>query len=95
MKMAFLPGKLFLESRDDGTFELRFGEQVRTLRSQKEAVAVFRELRAVLEKDFPPRELSAEERRVILRQDIVDAAVRHNSLRNAGPRKKMGTRTFG
>jgi hypothetical protein len=95
MRMAFLPGKLFLESTARGTFELRFGEEVQTFRSQKAAIAAFQEIRTRLEKDFPARELTAEERRALLEKDIAESGLGHNALRNAGPRKKTGTRRFG
>lgn len=95
MKMSFFPGKLFLESTAEGKYELRFGEEVQTFRSEKQALQAFRDLRAKLEKDFPAREPTLEERRALLHKEIADASIGHTSLRNAGPRKKTGTRTFG
>lgn len=95
MKMSFFPGKLFLEQAPDGAFDLRFGDEVQRFRSQKSAVKAFLALRSRLEKDFPSRELSPEERRNLFVRDVVDSAVGHNTLRNAGPKKKTGTRTFG
>jgi hypothetical protein len=95
MRMAFLPGKLFLESKPDGSYELRFGEEVQAFRSQKQAIAAFQEIRSRLEKDFPTRDLTADERRELLLKDIADSAIGHNAMRNAGPKKKTGTRSFG
>jgi len=95
MKMSFLPGKLFLESKPDGTYELRFGEEVQTFRSEKRAAEAFRDLRAKLEKEFPAREPTMEERRALLQREIADSSLGPTSLRNTGPRKKTGTRTFG
>ena len=95
MRMAFLPGKLFLDPKPDGTYELRFGDEVQVFRGQKAAVAAFQEIRSRLEKEFPARELTPEERREILLKEIADSAIGHNTMRNAGPRKKTGTRTFG
>jgi len=95
MKLSFFPGKLFLESKPEGGFELRFGEEIHTFKSEKTAVQAFHEIRAKLEKDFPAREPTLEERRALLMKEIADSTVGHNSMRNAGPRKKTGTRTFG
>ncbi len=95
MKLSFFPGKLFLESKPEGGFELRFGDEVHTFRTEKAALQAFREIRTKLEKDFPATEPTLEERRALLAKEIADSAVGHNSLRNAGPRKKTGTRTFG
>jgi len=95
MRMSFLPGKLFLEPADDGGWELKFGEEVTRFKSARAAAQAFNSIRARLEKEFPAREMSLEERRALLHQEIADSAVGHNSLRNAGPRKKTGTRTFG
>jgi hypothetical protein len=95
MKMSFFPGKLFLESKADGAYELRFGEEVQMFRSEKRAVQAFQEIRSRLEKDFPAKEPTLEERRALLQKEIADSAIGHNSMRNAGPKKKTGTRTFG
>ncbi len=95
MKMSFFPGKLFLESKLDGAYELRFGDEVQTFKSEKPAVAAFQQIRTRLEKDFPVKEPTLEERRALLQKEIADSALGHNSMRNAGPRKKTGTRTFG
>ena len=95
MKMSFFPGKLFLESKPEGGFELRFGEEVQTFRSEKAAVQAFKDIRTRLEKDYPAREPSLEERRALLHKEIAEAGITHNALRNAGPKKKTGTRTFG
>jgi hypothetical protein len=95
MKLSFFPGKLFLESKPEGGYELRFGDEVQIFRSEKAAIQAFNDLRAKLEKDFPAREPTLEERRALLAKEIADSAVGHTALRNTGPRKKTGTRTFG
>ena len=95
MKMSFFPGKLFLESTAEGKYELRFGEEVQAFKSEKQAVQAFQQIRLRLEKDFPMQEPTLEERRALLQKEIADSAVGHTSLRNAGPKKKTGTRTFG
>lgn len=93
MKMAFFPGKLFLESKPDGSFELKFGEEVQSFRSEKQAIEAFRQIRTRLEKEFPARGPTLEERRALLHQEIVDTTIGHRTP--AAPRKKTGTRTFG
>ena len=95
MKMSFFPGKLFLESKPAGGYELRFGDEVRTFKAEKPAIQAFQEIRARLEKEFPAREPTIEERRELLHKEIADSTIGHTALRNAGPKKKTGTRRFG
>ncbi len=95
MKLAFLPGKLFLEARPEGGLELRFGDEIQTFKSEKAALQAFHEIRKRLEKDFPAHDLTPEDRRAMLEKEIADSAVRNTMVRNTGPRKKTGTRTFG
>ncbi len=97
MKLSFLPGRLFLDTTEDGGFRLTLGDQeILRTRSQRAAVGKFNALREEMEKQFPPREASEEEKRDALRRIIQDALVQHNSL---GGRKKKttagSTRTFG
>ncbi|HYM09335.1 MAG TPA: hypothetical protein VEU62_01310, partial [Bryobacterales bacterium] len=75
MKMSFFPGKLFLESKPDGVYELRFGDEVQTFKSEKQAVAAFQQIRTRLEKDFPVKEPTLEERRALLQKEIAESAV--------------------
>ena len=96
MKLSFLPGQLFLEPRDNGTYELRHGSEILgQFKSERQAVAAFNELRRKLESDFRRRELSPEEKKRLMMEELARCAVPRNSMRNAGPRKSTGTRTFG
>ena len=97
MKLSFLPGALYLESADDGSFWLTLdGEEVLRTNSQRTAVTKFNQLRHEMEKRFPQRQPSDEEKREALRRNIGEALVQHNAL---GGRKKKttagSTRTFG
>jgi hypothetical protein len=94
--MSFLPGELHLYTDEDGFVCLVLkGDIIGRFRSQKEGVRRFNELRSVLENEHPGRQLSADERREALLREIGESLTRHNSLRNAGPKKRTGTRTFG
>ncbi len=71
-------------------------EEILSTKSQRAAQAKFNMLRAELEKRFPAREHTSEEKAELLKREINDSLVGHNSL---GGRKKKttasGTRTFG
>lgn len=97
MKLAFVPGDLYLNTGDGGYFLVRLkGQQVLRTRSQRAAVTKFNELRRILENNFPLRERSAQEKAELLDKAIGESLVGHNSL---GGRKKKttagSTRTFG
>lgn len=96
MKMSFLPADLHLYTdEDDSTCLVLRGELIGRFRSQKKGVLKFNELRSLLENEHPGRELSQEEKRDALLREIGATLTRHNSLRDAGPKKRTGTRTFG
>ena len=96
MKLSFLPGDLHLYTDEDGFACLVLkGEMIGRFRSQKEGVRKFNELRAALEVQHPERILTQEEKRDALLREIGASLTRHNSLRDAGPKKRTGTRTFG
>ena len=96
MRLSFLPGQLFLEPLDDGTYQLRRGDAVvGQFKSQRQAVSAFNELRRKLQSEFPPKEPGPEEKRRLMIEELGRNSLRHNSLRNAAPRKSTGTRTFG
>ena len=97
MQLSFFPGQLNLESTQDGHYRVAVsGQEILWTRSRKAALSKFNELRQEMEKRFPPRQLSDEDRAEILRNILGDALVQHNSL---GGRKKKttagSTRTFG
>jgi hypothetical protein len=97
MKLAFLPGDLYLDQCEDGSYRVAMqGKEILVTRSKRAAVQKFNELRIEMQKRFPSRELTPYEKAEILRMAIGDSLVGHNSL---GGRKKKttagSTRTFG
>ena len=97
MKLSFLPGALFLNRMEDGTYVVTVeGQEIVRTKSQRTAVAQFSKVRQEMEARFPARELTSEEKSEILQRLIGDSLVGHNSL---GGRKKKttagSTRTFG
>jgi hypothetical protein len=96
VKMSFIPGRLELASRD-GMFAVSVeGTEVFRSRSQRMAVAKFKELRSGMEQRFPPTAPSAEDSKLFLQRLMTDVAV-DETLRR--PAKKRSTarssRTFG
>lgn len=97
MNLSFLPGDLHLSKNERGLFVVRMGDQeLLSTKSQRTALTKFRSLREQLEKTFPTKVPTAEEKAALLRREIGDSLVGRNSL---GGRKKKttagGTRTFG
>jgi hypothetical protein len=97
MKLAFIPGKLFLNRIEDGSYVLLLqGREIFRTRSQRSAITKFNEMRTEMEQSFPAQELTPQGKAEILKQTIEDSLVGHNSL---GGRKKKttagATRTFG
>lgn len=97
MNLSFLPGDLHLSKNTDGFFVVKRGDQeILSTKSQRSALAKFNTLRAELEKKFPTRKPTSEEKAELLHREINDSLLGHNSL---GGRKKKttagGTRTFG
>jgi hypothetical protein len=97
MKLSFMPGDLHLHKEQDGPFVVTVqGEQIFSSTFEKKAIAKFNELRREMEKQFPPRELTSEEKRAILQKWIGDTLVSHNGDRHSKKKIKSGsTRTFG
>ncbi|HET9184285.1 MAG TPA: hypothetical protein VFP59_19355 [Candidatus Angelobacter sp.] len=97
MNLSFFPADLHLRKSESGLFVVTLsGQEILSTKSQRAAVAKFNALRSELEERFPAREVTAEEKADLLRLEIKDSLVGHNSL---GGRKKKttagGTRTFG
>lgn len=97
MKLSFLPGDLHLNKEQDGAFVVTLqGEEVLHTAQERKALAKFNELRREMEAQFPPRELTPEEKRAILQKWISDTLVSHNGDRHSKKKIKSGsTRTFG
>lgn len=97
MNLSFVPGDLHLSKSDDGLFIVKLaGQEILKTKSQRSALAKFNSLRTELEERFPARELTAAEKAELLKREINDSLVGHNSL--GGRQKKTtakGTRTFG
>lgn len=88
---------MHLTKNEQGLFVVKMaGQEILVTKSQRTALAKFNALRTELEERFPTREATAEEKAELLRREIGDSLVGHNSL---GGRKKKttagGTRTFG
>jgi hypothetical protein len=97
MNLSFLPGDLRLSKSVGGHFVVTLaGKEILNTKSQRSALAKFNALRAELEKRFPSRQPTAEEKAELLQREINDSLLGRNSL---GGRKKKttagGTRTFG
>ncbi len=97
MNLSFLPGDLHLSRTANGLFAVKIGDQeILSTKSQRSALVKFNALRAELEKKFPTRKPTTEEKAELLQREINDSLLGHNSL---GGRKKKttagGTRTFG
>jgi hypothetical protein len=97
MRLSFLPGELHLNKEDSGSYVITVqSEEVLRTSQERKALAKFNALRREMEAQFPPHELSLEEKRAILQKWITDSkvALGYNSLRT--PKKKISTtRTFG
>lgn len=97
MKLSFMPGELHLNKEDSGSYVVIVqGVEILRTSQERKALAKFNALRREMEAQFPPHELSLDEKRTILQRWITDSkvALAHNSLRV--PKKKISTtRTFG
>ena len=97
MNLSFPPGDLHLKNNEDGTLVVTIaGEQILATKSSRAAIAKFNALRRELEERFPACQATPEEKAELLKREIGESLVGHNSL---GGRKKKttagGTRTFG
>ena len=97
MNLSFLPADLHLSKNAEGFFTVTLaGEEVLRTKSQRSALSKFNALKAELERKFPTREPTADEKAELLQREVNDSLLGHNSL---GGRKKKttagGTRTFG
>lgn len=97
MNLSFLPADLHLRKSESGFYVITMsGRDILSTKSQRIALSKFNSLRTELEDRFPAHELTSEEKAELLKREIKDSLVGHNSL---GGRKKKttagGTRTFG
>lgn len=96
MNLAFLPGDLHLtEERGEFLIQVRGNEILRT-RSRRAALSKFNDLRRSMEQQFPTREVTAEEKRELLKGILNDALLADVGRRPPKRRSTAGsTRTFG
>jgi hypothetical protein len=97
MNLSFLPADLHLRKSESGFYVVTMsGRDILSTKSQRVALSKFNSLRTELEQRFPAHQLTSEEKAELLKREIKDSLVGHNSL---GGRKKKttagGTRTFG
>jgi hypothetical protein len=97
MNLSFLPADLHLRKSETGFYVVSMsGQDILSTKSQRVALSKFNSLRTELEKRFPAHQMTTEEKAELLKREIKDSLVGHNSL---GGRKKRttagGTRTFG
>lgn len=97
MNLSFLPADLHLRKSERGFYVVAMsGQDILSTKSQRVALSKFNSLRTELEERFPAHQLTSEEKAELLKREIKDSLVGHNSL---GGRKKKttagGTRTFG
>lgn len=97
MNLSFLPADLHLRKSESGFYVVTMsGRDILSTKSQRVALSKFNSLRTELEERFPAHQLTSEEKAELLKREIKDSLVGHNSL---GGRKKKttagGTRTFG
>jgi hypothetical protein len=98
MKLSFLPGNLHLNKERDGTYLVTMqGEELLRTPVEKKAVTKFNQLRKDLEKQFPTREMTTEDKRAALERYLLDykAAEVRASTKPPKKDKVRGTRTFG
>ena len=95
MRLSFLPGQLELNQQADGTFLVTVrGEAVVQTKNEKQALAKFNGIRKEMEAQFPPHELTIEEKTQLLLNYISTDKSTFKGL----PRRKYksgSTNTFG
>lgn len=69
--------------------------EIMRTRSEKKAIARFKELRSEMEAKYPARELTPEERAAMLQAAIAEAIVGSGAVRKRKKSTARGTRTFG
>lgn len=95
MKLTFIPGQLELNKQADGAYLVTIrGEEVFQSKDEKKALAKFNSIRKDMEAQFPPREISVEEKTRLLLNYISTDQSTFKGL----PRRKYkagSTNTFG
>ncbi len=96
MRLFFIKGDLLLQKDEKGEYILtQLGETLGKFKNEKRAVAEYNRIRAELEAKMPPAEVTDEDRKKLLADNIADSLVQHNSLRDEPRKKAAKSRTFG
>jgi hypothetical protein len=98
MQLNFIPGELKLEKQQDGDYVVTIkSEEVFRSKIEKKALAQYNKIRKDMEAQFPPHELTPEQKRKFLEKLIMD--MKYTQVRNESkvPKKDRiaKTRTFG
>lgn len=94
--MSFIPGDLHLLTDENGEHVLTLaGNEVMRTRSEKKAMARFKQLRTEMETKYPARELTPQERAAMFQAAIAEAIVGSSTVRKRKKSTARGTRTFG
>lgn len=97
MKLAFMPGKLFLEKKSDGLFYLTLqDEEILVTDNEKKAIKNYNEIRKEMEEKYPPTELSVEEKRIQFFNWVYSKLDVSREAKKPGRKYQPGsTNTFG
>jgi hypothetical protein len=79
MNLSFLPGDLHLSKNAEGCFVVKMaGREILNTKSERSALARFQSIKAELERQFPMREPTVEEKTELLQREIKDSVVQHS-----------------
>jgi hypothetical protein len=79
VNLSFLPGDLHLTQNEKGIFILTMaGKEILSTKSEPYAIHKFHSLRIELEHRFPARELTAETKAELLRNEVVGSILRQH-----------------
>jgi hypothetical protein len=95
MKLSFPPGDLHLTQNAEGFFIVTMaGEKIVSTKSEPFARAKFHSLRTELENRFPTRDLTAEEKAELLRNEVTDSVLRIGEQKKPAARARISTATL-
>jgi hypothetical protein len=87
MRLSFLPADMHLVRADDRYVITVEGSEVYTSTNEKNAIRAFNKLRTDLEKQFPARELTKEQKQEALKRLAGDSVLRE--VRNSTRKSKF------
>jgi len=95
MNLSFLPGDLHLTQNAQGFFVVtKAGEKILSTKSEPYALAKFHALRVELENRFPARELTAEEKAELLRNEVTGSVLRIGEQKKPAASARISTATL-